>query len=114
MSYLVGSTAFAHLPDVVRLQRRLHDHYDGVLLFVDRPDVPMTNNATEHDIRPFAMHRKVTGGTRSARGSRTLAHHMSVNQTLRKNGLPLRAWVGDAYEAHLQQRPPPSVFAPPN
>jgi transposase len=114
MNYLIGSTAFEHLPDVVRLQARLSEHYDGVMLFVDRPDVPMTNNGSERDIRPFAMHRKVTGGTRSARGSRTLAHWMTVTQTLRKNTMPLGPWIGIAWEAHLAGRPPPSVFPAPN
>ncbi len=114
MDYLIGSTRFSHLPDVTRLQRRLDEHRVGVLLFVDRPDVPMTNNASERDIRPFAMQRKVTGGTRSSRGSFTLATNMSVTQTLRKNGLPLRAWIHGAFEAHVAGQPPPSVFAAPN
>ena len=102
------------MPDVTRLQRRLDEHRGGDLLFVDRPGVPMTNNASERDIRPFAMQRKVTGGTRSSRGSFTLATNMSVTQTLRKNGLPLRAWIHGAFEAHIAGQPPPSVFAAPN
>lgn len=114
MDYLIGATRFAHIPDVVRLQKRLDEHRVGIMLFVDRPDVPMTNNASERDIRPFALQRKVTGGTRSSRGSFTLATNMSVTQTLRKNGLPLRAWVGAAFEAHVAGRAPPSVFAAPN
>jgi len=109
---LIRATEFAHLPDVVRLQSRLDEHFDGVTLFLDRPDVPMTNNASERDIRPLALQRKVTGGTRSGRGSETLAHHMSVGQTLRKNGIPRRTWQQDAWDAHLAGRSPPSVFAP--
>jgi hypothetical protein len=111
---LIRATSFAHLPDVVRLQGRLDEHFDGVTLLLDRPDVPMTNNASERDIRPLALQRKVTGGTRSTRGSDTLAHHMSVGQTLRKNGISRRTWQQEAWDAHLAGRPPPSVFAPPD
>lgn len=114
MRYLVGCNAFAAVPDVVRLQNRIDEHFDGVLLFVDHPDVPMTNNATERDLRPLALHRKVTGGTRSPAGSLTLAHWMSVTQTLRKNDLSLRDWIAGSVDAHLHHRPPPSVFTHPN
>jgi hypothetical protein len=34
-----------------------------VLRYVDRPDVPMTNN-TERDPRSAAVHRMIAGGTR--------------------------------------------------
>ena len=114
MRYLAGSTAFTTLPDVVRLQNRIDEHFDGIMLYVDRPDVPMTNNAAERDVRPIALHRNVTGGTRSATGSDDLAHWMSVSQTLKKNGMPLRAWIVAAWDAHLAGRPPPSVFPAPN
>jgi hypothetical protein len=114
MRYLVGSHAFADLPEVVRLQSRIEAHFDGVMRFVDRPDVPMTNNATERDLRPLALHRKVTGGTRSREGSQALGHWMSVTQTLRKNDLDLRDWIAGAFDAHLYRRPPPSVFAQSN
>lgn len=99
-------------PDVTRLRQRLDEHFYGVLTFVDRPDVPADNNATERDIRPLAVYRKVTGGTRSPRGSKTLAHWMSVTQTLHKNGLNLRDFVVDLYAHHYGNSPPPSVFAP--
>ena len=96
--------------DVARLQARLHEHFHGILTFIDHPDVPADNNATERDIRPFAVYRKVTGGTRSPEGSQTLAHWMSVTQTLQKNDLELRTFVVGLYQAHFEGRAPPSVF----
>ena len=96
--------------DVARLQARLHEHFHGILTFIDHPDVPADNNATERDIRPFAVYRKVTGGTRSPQGSLTLAHWMSVTQTLHKNDLELRRFIFELYQAHFEARPPPSVF----
>lgn len=99
-------------PDVARLQVRIDEHFRGILTFVDRPDVPADNNATERDIRFMAHYRKVTGGTRSAKGSTTLARMMSITQTLRKNDLPLRDYIIGLYESYLSGLPPPSVFAP--
>ena len=107
---LVADTTLGENPDVARLQARIHEHFHGVLRFLDRPDVPSDNNSTERDVRPLAVYRKVTGGTRSAEGSLTLAHWMSLVQTLHKNDLPLRDFVLDLHAAHYGARPPPSVF----
>ena len=98
-------------PDVERLRDRLIARFEGVTAFLDDRSIPATNNETEQDIRPLAMMRKVTGGTRSENGSRSLAHWMTVTQTLHKNDLSLREYVIGAYEAHLRGRSPPSVFA---
>lgn len=108
---LIANRDLSLNPDVARLQRRLHTHFHGILTFVDRPEVPADNNATERDLRAFACFRKATGGTRSPRGSKTAAGMMSITQTLRKNGLPLRQYVIGLYDTHLLGRAPPSVFA---
>lgn len=87
MGRLVADGTLGTHPEVARLQSRIHEHFHGVLTFVDRPDVPADNNGSERDIRPLAVYRKVTGGTRSPEGSQTLAHWMSVIQTLGKNDM---------------------------
>ena len=110
MGRLVADDTLGTNPDVARLQARINEHFHGVLTFVNRPDVPADNNATERDIRPLAVYRKVTGGTRSPEGSKTLAHWMSVTQTLHKNDLALRHFILELYRTHYQGRPPPSVF----
>jgi hypothetical protein len=114
LGQLVANTTLGLHADVARLQRRLDQHFHGVLTFLHSPDIPADNNATERDLRAFAQYRKVTGGTRSTLGSLTLARMMSISQTLRKNDLPLRDWVIGVHNAHLDGRPPPSVFAPPS
>jgi transposase len=110
---LVDAERFGANADVKRLQDRMDWHFNEVLLFTRRSDVPMTNNDTERDLRIAAVHRKISGGTRSAGGSETYAHWMSVTQTLRKNDGDLRAWVEGAFQAHLAARPPPSVLIQP-
>jgi len=99
-------------PDVLRLAGRIDQHFEGVVYFLDHRSVPSDNNPTERDIRPIAVFRKVTGGTRSESGSMNLAHWMSIVQTLHKNDLSVRGYVHDLWYAHLHGRAPPSVFAP--
>lgn len=111
LGQIIASTDWVGFPDIVRLQERLDVHKAGVTLFIDRPDVPATNNATERDIRAHARHRAMTGGTRSANGSATHAHWMSITQTRRKNALPLRGFVTGLYASYLHNEAPPSVFA---
>ena len=110
LGHLISSTNFVAFPDIVRLQERLQVHKIGITRFLDDPNIPWHNNATERDMREVARFRAVTGGTRSDRGSLTVAHWMSVTQTRRKNGLPLGSFVRGVYEAHVHKTSPPSVF----
>jgi hypothetical protein len=110
---LIDTERFSDNADLKRLQDRMDRHFDEVLLFTRRSDVPMTNNDSERDLRIAAVHRKISGGTRSVTGSETYAHWMSVTQTLRKNDGDLRTWVEGAFQAHLAARSPPSVLRQP-
>lgn len=47
-------------------------HFLGELFtFVEFPEVPSENNAAERSVRPVVIGRKISGGTRSAKGSET-------------------------------------------
>ena len=67
-------------PNLARLQNRFDEHFDEIVYLVSHPDLPATHNMTERDVRPVAVHRKVTGGTRSERGSKVLANWMTVTR----------------------------------
>ena len=69
-----------------RLQERYREHRANLFVFLDRPDVPPTNNASEQDLRPSVIHRKVTGGYRSQRGADISAILTSLFATARKRG----------------------------
>ena len=69
-----------------RLQARYQAHRAGLFVFFDRPDVPPTNNASEQDLRPSVIHRKVTGGYRSQLGADASAIFTSLLTTARKRG----------------------------
>ena len=67
-----------------RLQDRYRQHRANLFVFFDRPDVPPTNNASEQDLRPSVIHRKVTGGFRSQLGADVSATLTSLLTTARK------------------------------
>jgi transposase len=69
-----------------RLQARYREHRASLFVFLDRPDVPPTNNTSEQDLRPSVIHRKVTGGYRSWAGAEVSAILTSLFATARKQG----------------------------
>lgn len=68
------------------LAGRLLRHELGLFVFVQRPDVPSSNNAAERSVRPLVVLRKVSGGTRSEEGSKTVAVLMSLFCTWQARG----------------------------
>jgi transposase len=86
---LVFRTFLPERPDTAnacRLQARYRQHRASLFVFLDRPDVPPTNNASEQDLRPSVIHRKVTGGYRSWAGAEVSAILTSLFATARKQG----------------------------
>lgn len=74
-------------PEAVKLLRRYHKHRHSLFVFLDRPDVPPTNNVSERALRPAVVHRKVTGGFRSEWGAKTYAALASVIDTAALKGV---------------------------
>ena len=61
-------------------------------VFVAEPDVPADNNAAERSLRHLVISRKVSGGTRSERGTESEMTLASIFGTWRARGLnPLAA-----------------------
>ena len=86
---LVVRTFLPETPETAnarRLQDRYRQHRTSLFVFFDRPDVPPTNNASEQDLRPSVIHRKVTGGYRSWAGAEVSAILTSLFATARKRG----------------------------
>jgi transposase len=86
---LVFRTFLPEQPDTAnarRLQDRYREHRTSLFVFFDRPDVPPTNNASEQDLRPSVIHRKVIGGFRSQLGADISAIVTSLLTTARKRG----------------------------
>ena len=72
------------------INKALHAIFDikqGLLLVLDRPEIPLTNNISENDIRIFATKRKIHGGTRSEDGRLCRDTFLSLKKTCRKLGV---------------------------
>jgi transposase len=68
------------------LAQRIERFIAELLVFVQYPDVPSENNAAERAIRPAVVARKISGGTRSARGSKTSSVLRSLFETWNLEG----------------------------
>ncbi len=60
------------------LAQRIERFLPELFVFVEHPEVPSENNAAERAIRPAVTARKISGGTRSAKGSETRMGPMSL------------------------------------
>lgn len=68
-------------PEARRLQRRYQKYRQTLFVFLYRTDVSPTNNLSERYLRPAVIHRKVSGGFRSACGAQTYAALKSLVDT---------------------------------
>lgn len=57
-----------------------------LLTFLDHPYLPIHNNQCELDLRSFVIIRKISGGTKSLAGDKSIARHLSIIQTAQKQG----------------------------
>ncbi len=74
------------------LCRRIETFIKELFVFVADPAVPSDNNAAERSLRPLAVSHKISGGTRSDRGTDTKMTLASLFGTWRAQGLdPLLA-----------------------
>ena len=74
--YLKDKDAAQHV-----LAKRICQYLPELFTFVEHPHVASNNNAAERAIRPAVIARKISGGTRSAKGSQTKTRLMSVFAT---------------------------------
>ena len=75
-----------------KLCRRIERHIKELFVFVAEPDVPADNNPVERSLRHVVISRKISGGTRSERGTESKMTLASVFGTWRAQGLnPLAA-----------------------
>jgi len=71
---------YVHDPDAPQrvLAQRIMKHLHELFVFVTDPAVPATNNLAERSLRPSVIARKISGGTRSPKGSATRMGLMSL------------------------------------
>ena len=82
---------FAKDPDAPQrlLAQRIIKHRHELFVFLSDPAVPATNNLAERSLRPAVVARKISGGTRSPKGSDTKMGLMSLFGSWQGQGKPL-------------------------
>jgi hypothetical protein len=82
---------YAKDPDAPQrvLCQRICKHRHELFVFISDPAVPATNNLAERSLRPAVVARKISGGTRSPKGSDTKMGLMSLFGTWTVQGKPL-------------------------
>jgi transposase len=77
----------------------LSEHWKGLTLFVERPDVPMDNNRTERTQRGPVVGRKNYYGSGALWSGKLAAMLFSVLSTLKLHGVNPRQWLTAYLEA---------------
>lgn len=65
-----------------KILQSMENHWSGLTLFVDQPQIPMDNNGAERAVRPAAIGRKNFYGSGSKWSGELLVRLMSLLQTL--------------------------------
>ena len=77
-------------PSINGVLKEMRGNRADLLRVLERPDIPLHNNAMESDIREFVKRRKISGGTRSDAGRHCRDTFASLKKTCRKLGV--RFW----------------------
>jgi transposase len=81
---------------------RLQEHWPGLTLFVEHPEVPMDNNAVERTLREPVVGRKNYAGWRALWSGQLLVRLLSLLATLKWWGINPRPWLTAYLEACAQ------------
>lgn len=87
-------------------------HASALWTFVDRDDVPPTNNHAEQEVRAFVLWRRRSFGTQSDRGNLFAERLMTVAHTARKQRRHVLTFLTDCCRGLLDGTTPPSLFEP--
>lgn len=82
-----------------KILESLKDHWSGLTLFVDNPEIPMDNNGSERAIRGGAIARKNFYGSGSVWSGELLAMMLTILQTARMHRVNLRRYLTDYLQA---------------
>jgi transposase len=77
----------------------LRTHWEGCILFVDPPEIPMHNNESEQRLRDPVVGRKNYYGSGSVWSGAFTAICFTIFQTLLKNGIDPKKWFFAYFEA---------------
>lgn len=91
-------------PSINQVLKDMREHQADLLRVLERPEVPLHNNAAESDIRDYVKKRKISGSTRSDDGQRCRDTFASLKKTCRKLGMGFWDYLRDRLRG-LNQMP---------
>jgi len=78
----------------------VQNNWTSLTQFMHHPDLPLTNNAIEGSIRPFAVGRRNWLYSASPRGAHASAFMYSLVETAKANGLEPKAYLQALFERY--------------
>jgi transposase len=90
----------------------LVEHFKHLWAFVAVDGVGPTNNTTERALRHAVIWRKLSFGTQSESGSRSVERMLTVIETCRRAGRNAFAWLAEAVRAHFHRETGATPSAP--
>jgi len=86
-------------PAAGRALKSLRNHWEGCILFVDHPEIPMDNNEAERRLRDPVVGRKNYYGSGSIWSGALTAILFTIFQTLLKNHIDPQKWLFAYFKA---------------
>ena len=110
-----GRLSLAHI-DVTQektraLARQLRNDFDTFWVTLDHPEWPLTKNVAEQALRHWVIAWRISQGTRTAQGSRTIAVLASVIDTCRKRGVSPWDFITEVVTERRRGQPAPRLPA---
>ena len=93
------------------LGREFLNDWDAIFRVLEKPAWPLTNNEAERALRHWVIMRRITHGTRSKQGSRTLALLASVIETCRLRKSSPILYIRDVIALRRQGKDAPELPA---
>lgn len=70
-----------------------YEKKEELLVCLEYPEVPPENNGAERGLRHAVTIRKISGGSRSERGEKSLINHLTVFETCKKLGIRIKDYL---------------------
>jgi len=90
--YSLINMEYSH-PAQTAIMNSMKEHWKGLTLFVDNPEIPMDNNLAERMLRPMVLGRKNCWGNHSLWARELTAAMFSIIQTCLMHNISSRAYL---------------------
>ena len=91
------------------LAREFLNDWDAIFAVLAHPHLPLTNNEAERALRHWVIWRRISYGTRTPVGSRTMALLASIIDTCRRRRISPWSYLAQVIAAGRQGRPAPQL-----